>query len=69
MRVQLTDDGWSEYLHWSRAAPSVHRRLNELIDDVPRPPFAGLAKLEALRANLLGWWSRRITSEHPLVYG
>ncbi|SDO14384.1 toxin YoeB [Methylobacterium phyllostachyos] len=33
-----------------------------------RTPFAGIGKVEPLRGNLKGWWSRRITGEHRLVY-
>ena len=68
MKVHFSDDGWADYLHWVEADPSVHRRLNELTRDVRRHPFAGLGKPEALKGDLSGWWSRRITSEHRLVY-
>lgn len=68
MKVHFGDDGWDDYLHWSKADPVLHRRLNELIEDVRRHPFTGLGKPEALKGDLSGWWSRRITSEHRLVY-
>ena len=47
---------------------SVHRRLNELIEGARRQPLAGLGKPEALKGDLSGWWSRRITAEHRLIY-
>jgi toxin YoeB len=68
VRVHFSDDGWDDYLHWTKADPALHRRLNELIEDVRRHPFAGLGKPEALKGDLSGWWSRRITGEHRLVY-
>ena len=68
MKVHFTGDAWSEYLHWVEADPAIHRRLNDLIEDLRRHPFAGLGKPEALRGDLSGWWSRRITAEHRLVY-
>ena len=43
-------------------------RVNELIRDTLRNPFSGIGKPEPLRGNLKGWWSRRITQEHRLVY-
>ena len=43
-------------------------RLNAIIRDCVRSPFDGLGKPEPLRANLSGWWSRRIDQEHRLVY-
>lgn len=68
MRVHFADDGWDDYFHWSLTDPAIHRRLNELIEDVRRQPFTGLGKPEALKGDLSGWWSRRITGEHRLVY-
>ena len=44
------------------------RRINLLIRDVERSPYEGVGKPEALKHNLSGWWSRRITEEHRLVY-
>ena len=42
--------------------------INELIKDIKRNPFKGLGKPEPLKHALQGWWSRRIFSEHRLVY-
>ena len=68
MKVHFSDDGWDDYLHWVAADASVHRRLNELIEDARRHPFTGIGRPEALKGDLSGWWSRRITAEHRLVY-
>lgn len=68
MNVWFTDHGWGDYRHWAQTDPSTLRRLNELIEDLRRHPFAGLGKPEALKGDLAGWWSRRITGEHRLVY-
>ena len=46
----------------------AHERLGRLIEDIRRTPFAGLGKPEPLRFKWYGWWSRRITREHRLVY-
>jgi len=43
-------------------------RINRLISEIQRVPFAGIGKPEPLRGNLAGWWSRRLTGEHRLVY-
>jgi Txe/YoeB family toxin of toxin-antitoxin system len=53
--VHFSDDGWDDYLHWTRTDPGLHRRLNELIEDVRRHPFMGLGKPEALKGDLSGW--------------
>lgn len=68
MKVHFGDDGWADYLHWVQADAALHRRLNDLIEDVRRHPFTGLGKPEALKGSLAGWWSRRLTGEHRLVY-
>lgn len=60
--------GWADYLHWQEMDRKVLARVNELIRDTLRNPFAGIGKPEPLRGNLRGWWSRRITQEHRLVY-
>ena len=48
--------------------PSILQRINELIEDARRHPFIGLGKPEPLRNQLRGFWSRRISSEHRLIY-
>jgi toxin YoeB len=68
MRVHFTDDSWDDYLHWSRTDPATHKRLNELIEDARRQPFKGLGKPEPLKGDLSGWWSRRLTGGHRVVY-
>lgn len=60
--------GWAEYLQWQQTDKKVLERVNELIRDTLRSPFVGIGKPEPLRGNLRGWWSRRITQEHRLVY-
>jgi toxin YoeB len=68
VRVSFTPDGWRDYLHWVENDRRVLSVLNRLIEDVRRQPFSGLGKPEPLKGELAGWWSRRITAEHRLVY-
>lgn len=68
MRLCFTPGGWSDYQHWVDTDRAVLGKVNALIEDVRRRPFAGLGKPEPLRGDLAGWWSRRITGEHRLVY-
>jgi toxin YoeB len=54
---------------WFRAQdPRTTARVDRLIEEVKRRPFAGIGKPEPLRGTLSGWWSRRISGEHRLVY-
>ena len=68
MRVHFTTNGWNDYQHWLENEPAILTRINALIKDARRNPFQGLGKPETLKGELAGWWSRRITSEHRLVY-
>jgi len=43
-------------------------KINELLREIRRRPFVGIGKPEPLRGDLSGWWSRRISGEHRLVY-
>lgn len=68
MRLMWLEGGWADYLYWQKHDQKVIKRVNELIRDAQRNHFSGLGKPEPLKANLRGWWSRRITQEHRLVY-
>ena len=68
MRIAFDRDGWDDYLHWQATDAKVLARLNALLEECMRDPFRGTGKPEPLKKNLAGWWSRRITSEHRLVY-
>ena len=67
MKTAFTEDGWDDYLR-AQADPKLLARLNDVIRDVQRSPFAGIGKPEPLKGDLSGWWSRRITGDHRLVY-
>ena len=68
MRLVFTPHGWDDYLHWQKTDRATVKRINRLIEDTLRDPFAGIGKPEALRHVLAGCWSRRIDEEHRLVY-
>lgn len=68
MKLSWSPGAWEDYLHWQSTDRAVLARLNDLIRDVRRSPFQGIGKPEPLKGDLRGWWSRRITGEHRLVY-
>lgn len=68
VKIAWEPGSWSEYLYWQQQDPKILVRINELVRDILRHPFEGLGKPEPLRSNLKGYWSRRITQEHRLVY-
>jgi toxin YoeB len=68
MRLVWTKTAWKDYLYWQTNDKKKLKRINELIKATMREPFEGLGKPEALKHDLQGYWSRRIDSEHRLVY-
>ncbi len=68
MRLVFTPHGWQDYTHWLTADRATVKRLNRLLDDVLRDPYAGIGKPEQLRHTFADAWSRRISEEHRLVY-
>lgn len=68
MRLIFAEQAWEDYLHWQQTDPKIMRRIHELLKDTTRHPFDGIGKPEPLRHALAGYWSRRITDEHRLVY-
>lgn len=68
MKVVWFENAWRDYVSLQTDDPDLSRKINELLKDVLRSPFTGIGKPEPLRMQLTGWWSRRITREHRLVY-
>jgi toxin YoeB len=68
MKLCFTPSAWDDYLWFQENDRRLVKRINLLIKDTLRSPFDGIGKPEPLRAELSGYWSRRITSEHRLVY-
>ena len=57
-----------DYLWWQVQDRKVLRRINVLIADIVRNGNEGMGKPEPLKHDFAGYWSRRITDEHRLVY-
>lgn len=68
MKVVWTEHAWEEYLQWQKEDQKTLIAINDLIKDIRRDAFKGLGKPEPLKHALQGWWSRRISGEHRLVY-
>ena len=59
---------WEDYLYWLEQDKKIPKRIHLLIKDIECSPYEGVGKPEALKHHLSGWWSRRITDEHRIVY-
>ena len=68
MKLAWTRQAWEDYQYWRANDQKIFNAINVLINDVRQSPFKGLGKPEPLKFGLKGWWSRRITGEHRLVY-
>jgi toxin YoeB len=67
-KLIFSDEAWEDYLYWQETDRGNLRRINQLIKDIRRSPYEGIGKPEPLKHQLTGWWSRRISSEHRIVY-
>ena len=67
--VKFTPHALEDYQYWQKEDPAVARRIARLIAAIRQDPFHGIGHPEPLKHQLSGYWSRRITREHRLVYG
>jgi len=68
MILSFSDDAWEDYLYWQKNDKKILKKINRLIKEIQREPFDGIGEPEPLKYNWSGYWSRRITIEHRLVY-
>ncbi len=68
MKLSWSDQAWEDYLYWQKHGGKILKRVNQLIKDIKRNPFQGLGDPEPLKHHWAGYWSRRVTREHRLVY-
>ena len=68
MRLVWDANAWEDYLWWQVQDCKVLRRINALLADIVRNGNEGIGKPEPLKHEFSGYWSRRITEEHRLIY-
>ena len=68
MDISFTPNGWEDIEYWITNDPDTVTRIKDLIKSIRQDPFRGLGKPEPLKYDLKGYWSRRITGEHRIVY-
>ena len=68
MRLVFSEHAWEDYLDWQRTDRKILQRINTLIREIQRTPFQGIGKPEPLTHGMSGYWSRRITDEHRIIY-
>lgn len=68
MKLVFAENAWDDYLFWQKTDKKITNRINLLIKDIQLNKYEGIGKPEPLKHNLSGYWSRRINSEHRIVY-
>ena len=68
MKFVFVEESWEDYLFWQKVDKKMLKKINELLKHISRTPFAGIGKPEPLKHQYQGLWSRRIDSEHRLIY-
>jgi toxin YoeB len=68
VNLVFSREAWEEYLYWQQTDREILKRINQLIKETMRDPYRGIGKPEPLKHVFQGYWSRRITGEHRIVY-
>ena len=68
MNKMFSDQAWEDYLYWIENDRKILKRIHELLKDIERNGNTGIGKPELLKHDLEGFWSRRISEEHRLIY-
>ena len=68
MIIAFVEESFEDYNYFAKNDKQTFKKLQKLIKETLRDPFDGIGKPEPLKHNLAGYWSRRITKEHRLVY-
>ncbi|MGP1430513.1 MAG: Txe/YoeB family addiction module toxin [Fusobacterium sp.] len=68
MKIIWNDKAWEEYVQWQTIDRKIVKKINELIKDIQKNGNEGIGKPEPLKHELSGYWSRRITEKHRLIY-
>ena len=66
--VAFHQEAFEQYNDWAKTDKKLFVRLERLIVETAKNPFDGIGKPEPLKADLKGFWSRRINDEHRLIY-
>ena len=68
MKYVWDEVSWADYEWWQTQDRKIVKRINALLRDIARTGNEGIGKPEPLKHGFQGYWSRRITDEHRLIY-
>jgi toxin YoeB len=64
----FSDKAWQDYMRWHEEDKRILKKINEMLRDIDRNGNDGIGKPEALKHQLSGYWSRKISDKDRLVY-
>jgi toxin YoeB len=64
----FTNSGWEEYISWQSVDKKTLKKINKILEDIPRNGYEGIGKPEPLTGDRQGWWSRRIDQKNRIIY-
>jgi toxin YoeB len=67
-KLVFVDNGWDDYIYWQFNDKNIAKKIIQLLNDIERNGYDGIGKPEPLKHERQGWWSRRITEEHRVIY-
>ena len=67
-KVKFELEAFQQYNDWATSDIRVFHKIAKLIVEIQKNPFSGTGKPEPLKHEFKGYWSRRITDEHRLIY-
>ena len=69
MEIVLLEQAQKDRDYWKESGnKTIMNRITALLKDIVEHPYTGIGKPEPLKYDLVGKWSRRINSEHRLIY-
>jgi toxin YoeB len=69
VEIDFQDKALEDIVFWKKSGnKSIQSRITRLLESMRTTPYAGIGNPEALKYELAGYWSRRINSEHRIVY-
>ena len=68
MNFEFTENGWEDFQNGIETDSTIAQKIKDLLNEIKKTLFQGIGKPEPLKCDLKGFWSRRITGEHRLVY-
>ncbi|HEX8023817.1 MULTISPECIES: Txe/YoeB family addiction module toxin [Mucilaginibacter] len=69
MEIDLYEKAIRDFEYWKKSGnKAIQKKISQIFNDMKAHPFEGIGKPEPLKYKLTGKWSRRINSEHRIIY-